>query len=163
LDTSTVFSIAALIVSALALPMSYFVATKQVRIGLDEFDMRRKRKARKQAADQLDEFISLFFSAAKVHSGFDFMKDRDLEKLKPKIAEIDAEVAKTKTLDRLTISLNELLDSAAIDESDELGSRVRGARIAISQGSLPPSIWVTLRLCEICQGNELAKRLRANN
>jgi hypothetical protein len=160
MDTSTVISIAALVVSALALPTSYFVATKQVRLGLDEYERRRKLKAFKQAADQLDEFVSLFFSAASVYAGFDVKSEKSWSKLNSKIAKIDAEVEKTGALDRVAKSLDELLDSGALGESREVENRVRAARVAISQGSLEPSRWATLRLCEICNGNELARLLR---
>lgn len=160
MDIPTIISIAALVVSALALPTSYFVAKKQVKLGLDEYERRRKLKAFKQAADQLDEFISLFFSAANVYAGFDVKKDKDFSKLELKISQIDAEVAKTGTLDRIAKSLDELLDSGAFAESSEVENRVRAARVAISQGSEAPSRWVTLRLCEICKGNDLAQLLR---
>lgn len=61
MDRSTMISLAALLVSILALPVSYFVASKQVKLGLDEHERRARERTRALVADRLDELASLFF------------------------------------------------------------------------------------------------------
>ena len=69
MDASTLISLAALIVAILALPTSYFVAVRQVKVGLNEFERRSKHKARLLVADRLDEFFKVVYSAVKQVTG----------------------------------------------------------------------------------------------
>jgi hypothetical protein len=69
MDTSTVISLAALIVSILALPTSYFVAVRQVKVGLDEYERRSKRHMLLVTANALQEFIDLFSIATEKCTG----------------------------------------------------------------------------------------------
>jgi hypothetical protein len=102
LDTPTVISLAAVIIAALALPTSYFVAVRQVKVGLDEYERRKKKRARLLVADGLDEFFKVFYTAVKNLTGIEAAElQRRLKEIDPQMGAIDAFVGGTKVLERL--------------------------------------------------------------
>jgi len=57
MDTAIIMSLLSLLVALLALPTSYWVAVRQVKVGLDEHERRTKQRARILVAGSIDEFF----------------------------------------------------------------------------------------------------------
>lgn len=165
MDHSTLISLLALIVSILALPTSYIVATRQVKVGLDEHERRVKQRTRILVADRQDELVSLFFSAAKSLAGIDLsQRDFDKARLERHIEQIDDAVTKTGILDRLGKAIDDYAESGASGPSgeDEIANRLAIIRGQIHRGR-SPGIFATWDILNVCRGNELSSLLRAAN
>jgi TPP-dependent indolepyruvate ferredoxin oxidoreductase alpha subunit len=165
LDTSNIIALVALVVAVLALPTSYFVATRQVKVGLDEHENRNKNRTRILVAERLDEFVSLFFSATQQFSGIDLRAGKyDQDKLKSAMPEIDSEVIKTGILERLAKTIDDYVNTGEADGKDEgdVAKRLQLIRGMISRGSNPPELFATWNLLNVCQGNDLSKHLRTS-
>lgn len=164
MDTPTIISLVAVVVSILALPMSYFVATRQVKVGLDEHEGRVKRRTRLLVAERLDELQSLFFTATSEFAKVDLRSGKydpaTLEKCMP---EIDLRVQKTGILDRLARSIDEYVSTGESDVQLEgdVGKRLQIVRGLISQGSIAPGVHVTWNILNVCKGGDLSSHLRA--
>jgi len=142
MDTSTLISLAALIVSILALPTSYFVAVRQVKVGLDEFERRSKLKARLLVADRLDEFFKAFFSAVQEFTGIGQNELRDRPKeayphIEQHIQEIDNFMSKTGVLDRLALAIDDLAATgyAGMPQSSDPVTKLQSIRAHLALGS----------------------------
>lgn len=138
MDTSTVISIAALIVAILALPTSYFVAIRQVKVGLDEYERRSKRRTLLVTANALQEFVEVFYIAAKKHTGH---KPEAIQKnpglIDPHLQEIDKFVHETGVLERVASSIDSLasIEYAGLNPTSEIVVRVQSVRAQIAMGS----------------------------
>ncbi len=162
MDTSTLISLAALIVAILALPISYFVAIRQVKVELAEFERRSKQKARLLVADRLDEFFKVFYSAVKEFTGIGPSElQRRLEEIDPHIQEIDKLVVKTGVLARLALAIDDLAGTgyAGIPQSSDLVSKLQSIRAQIALGS-DAMRYVTLGVIAACGGADLQSELR---
>lgn len=161
MDNSTLISLAALLTSILALPVSYFVATRQVKVGLDEHEQRVRKRTRKLLADRLDELMSLFFSAARSIAGIE-KPHLEQNKLSEFIQVIDQAVIETMILERLGKSIDDYLESGdtELDRSSELRTRLNMIRGQIARGTRPPENYATWDILQVCRGNDLAEELR---
>ena len=109
METSTIISLASLFIALLALPTSYWVAVRQVKVDLDEHDRRCKQRARLLVADALDEFVKVFYGAVKELTGIQPNEiQRRLKEIDPRMQEIDAFVGKTQVLGRLAVAIDNL-------------------------------------------------------
>lgn len=164
MDTSTIISLVALVVSILALPMSYFVATRQVKLGMDEQEARAKRRTRLLVAKTLDELQSSFFTAATKFAGIDLRLGKyDAATLEKNMPEIDSRVQQTGVLDRLAHFIDEYVSTGEPDAQagDDIGKRLQIVRGLISQGSNAPQLYATWNILSVCEGGDLSSRLRA--
>ena len=164
MDTSTIISLVAVVVSILALPMSYFVATRQVKVGLDEHEGRAKRRTRLLVAERLDELQSLFFTATNQFAKIDLRSGKyDPATLEKYMPEIDTRVQKTGVLDRLARSIDEYVSTGEPDGQLEgdVGKRLQIVRGLISQGSTAPGMYATWNILNVCKGGDLSSHLRA--
>jgi hypothetical protein len=162
MDTSILISLAALIVAILALPTSYFVAIRQVKVGLDEYERRSKQKARLLVADRLDEFYKVFYSAVTQFTGIQQNElQRRIKEIDPRIREIDAFVSKTGILDRLALAIDDLAATGYADlpESSELVSKIQSVRGQIALGS-DATRYATLGVISASGGADLQSALR---
>jgi hypothetical protein len=162
MDTSTIISLAALVVAILALPTSYFVAIRQVKVGLDEYERRSKQKARFLVANGLDEFFKVFYSAVKQFTGIEQKElQRRLKEIDPRIKDIDALVGSTRVLDRLALAIDDLAATGYADlpQSADLVSKLQSIRAQIALGS-DASRYVTLGVIAACGGADLQSALR---
>jgi len=163
-DTPIIISLVAVVVSVLALPMSYFVATRQVKVGLDEHEARTKRRTRLLVAERLDELQSLFFSATNVLANIDLRSGKyDPVALEKQMPEIDSRVQKTGVLDRLAKSIDDYVSTGEPDVQREgdVGDKLRIVRGLISQGSTSAGVYATRKILEVCNGGDLSSHLRA--
>lgn len=138
MDTSTVISLAALIVAILALPTSYFVAIRQVKVGLKEQERRSKRGALLVTASSLQEFVEVFYIAAEKYTG----QEPDViqgspQLIDPHVQEIDDFVQKTGVLERVSSSIDRLasVEYAGLEPTSEIVVRVQSIRAQIAMGS----------------------------
>jgi hypothetical protein len=164
MDTPTIISLVAVVVSILALPMSYFVATRQVKVGLDEHEGRAKRRTRLLVAERLDELQSLFFSATNVLAKIDLRSGKfDPATLEKYMPEIDSRVQETGILDRLAKSIDEYVSTGEPDaQSDgDIGKRLQIVRGQVSLASKSSGIYVTWNILDVCKGGNLSSHLRA--
>ena len=162
MDTSNLISLAALIVAILAIPASYFVAVRQVKVGLDEFERRSKHKARLLVADRLDEFVKVFYSAVKQITGINPNEfQRRLKEIDPHIQEIDKLVSETGVLHRLAMAIDDLAATgyADIPQSSDLVSKLQSIRAQIALGS-NASRYATLGVLFAWGGADLQSALR---
>ncbi len=138
MDTSILISLAALIVSILALPTSYFVAIRQVKVGLEEYERRSKRRALLVTANALQEFIEVFYVAAKNCTGQEPETiRRNPQLLDPHLQEIDEFVRRTGVLQRVSSAIDSLasVEYAGLDPTSEIAIRVQSVRSQIAMGS----------------------------
>lgn len=144
--------------------MSYFVATRQVKVGLDEHEARAKRRTRFLVAERLDELVSLFFSATQQFAKIDLRSGKyDPAILEKYMPEIDSNVEKTGVLDRLARSIDEYVATGEPDGRTEgdVGKRLQMVRGLISKGSAAPHVYATWNILNVCKGGDLSSHLRA--
>lgn len=164
METSTITSIVAVAISFLALPMSYFVATKQVRIGFDEHERRAKERSKHLVAKNLEDLTSIFFGAAEATLRTDrasIMGNPSL--LEPQISAIEQNVASTGILSQLGKSIDKYFDSFI---SSTNHSEITGKLIVI-RGLCEMSSTMTSKNCawdilNISQGGTLSAAIRAS-
>lgn len=162
MDTSTVISIASLIIALLALPTSYWVAVRQVKAGLDEYERRSKQRARLLVADRLDEFFKVFYAAVKEFTGIQPTElQRRLKEIDPHMREIDAFVGKTKVLERLAVAIDNLAETGYADwpQSSDVVAKLQSIRGHIALGS-DAMRYATLGVISACGGADLQAALR---
>ena len=163
MDNSTLISLAALVVSVLALPTSYFVATKQVKIGLDEFERRTKERTKLIIADRFEELASLFFSAAEVVSGVDKkILMTDAKKLEPYIVKIENLVSGTGIIERIAKGIDEYseINVSELLKDGETSKKLKMIRGMANPGNQSPGRYVAWNILNICEGNGLSAALR---
>ncbi|WP_296869498.1 hypothetical protein [Tibeticola sp.] len=163
MDTTNI-SLLALLVSFMALPVSYYVATQQVKLGLDQQERRTKRRTRLLVAERLDELNSLFYTATKEFAKIDLRSGiNDLATFEKHMPEIDSRVQQTGILVRLSRSIDEYVSTGEPDVQLEgdVGKRLQIIRGLISQGSTAPGIYATYRILDVSNGGELSNCLRA--
>ena len=163
-DTPTIISLVAVVVSILTLPMSYFVATRQVKVGLDEHEGRAKRRNRLLVAERLVELRILFYSATNVFAKIDLVSAKyDPATLDKYMPEIDSKVQATGILDRLARSIDDYVSTGEPDAQLEgdVGNRLRIVRGLVSQGSTAPGVYATRRILDVSGGDNLSNHLRA--
>lgn len=160
---STLISLLALIVSALAIPCSYFVATHQVRVGLNEHERRVRQRTRTIVADRLDELISMFFGAAKGLANIDLRRsDYDRVELGRQLATIDRAVINTGILERLAKAIDDYAESGdpRFQSDKATASKLSAIRGQIHRGSSSPERHATWDILDSCAGGGLAAQLR---
>lgn len=163
MGSSDYISLAALVVSILALPTSYFVSKQQVRIGLDENEIRIRRRTRLLVADRLDELLSLFISEARILTGVDLtQKKYEIEKLSRHIIQIDEAVRKTGILERLGKSIDDYTEAGdpSILVDQDVKVKLQMIRSHIHRGSNSSGIFPTWEICTLAEGNNLSSMLR---
>jgi heme exporter protein D len=162
MENSIFIALIAVIVSLLALPMSYFVAVRQVKVGLNEFEKRAKRKARILVADRLDEFYRIFYAAVNEYTGIENNElQHRLKEIDPYLLEIDTFTIKSGILERLAKAIDDLSDNGYSDLqlSSDLVLKIQGIRGQIAIGS-DIKRYVTLGIISACDGDNLQKALR---
>ena len=144
--------------------MNYFVATRQVRVALEEHEVRTKRRTRLLVAERLDELKSLFYSATNVFAKIDLLSGKyDPATLEKYMPEIDSRVQKTGVLDRLAKSIDEYVSTGEPDVQLEgdIGKRLQIVRGLVSQGSTAPGDYATWSILNVCnEGGDLSSHLR---
>jgi hypothetical protein len=161
MDSSTIISLVALIVSILSLPTSYFLATRQIKMELDEYERRNKQKALLRIANGLDELFAVFNSAVEQILGIEKREiPKHLTEINQHIEEIDAFVTNTGVLARIALAIDGLTDTgyADLQKSVDLVRRLQSIRAQIALGS-NPSRYATLGVIAICD-EELLSALR---
>jgi hypothetical protein len=138
METTTIISIAALLFSTAALPMSYWIAVRQVRVGLDEQEKRNKIKAREYLADRIEEFLRIFSSVVKVVCNIEpHEANTRINEINARLLYIDDLVQKTGVLVRLSEAIDRLQEAGFDDlpNSEEIKSELWGIRNLIARGS----------------------------
>ena len=136
METPNLIALIALLVSLLALPMSYFVAIRQVKAGLNEHDRRTNKRLKNRVADAIDEFVKVFFGATEAVTG---IKPAELhnrqEELSRQIGKVEDYVLRTGVLKRLAASIDELAEVGfdGLKQSNDL----QMVRNKIEMGSQP--------------------------
>jgi len=161
MDTSTLISFAALIVAILALPTSYFVAVRQVKVELDEYERRSKRRTLLVTANALQEFVEIFYIAANKYTGQEpeaIQKDPRL--IDPHLQEIDEFVRQTGALERVASSIDSLASAAyaGLDPTSEIVVRAQSVRSQIAMGS-NENRYASLGVMAAC--GDLVRQLKA--
>jgi hypothetical protein len=161
MDTSTLISLAALIVAILALPTSYFVAIRQVKVELNEYERRSKRRTLLVTANALQEFVEVFYIAAKKYTGQEpeaIQKNPRL--IDPHLQEIDEFVRQTGVLERVASSIDSLasVEYAGLDPTSEIVVRVQSVRSQIAMGS-NKNRYASLGVMAAC--GDLVRQLKA--
>jgi hypothetical protein len=162
-DGSTIISIVSLVIALLALPTSYFVAVRQVRLGLSEAERQAKQEARFRVADAMDEFFKVFYAAVKQLTGIEASQlRRHPEKMNPQLNEIDAFVRKTAVLEQLASAIDNLAANRWADwpQSSDMVNKLQSIRRQIALGS-DTTRYVTLGVIAAFDGADLQAALRA--
>ena len=160
MDTSTIISIISLIVALLALPMSYWVAKRQVIVSLDEYERRSKQRARIFVADAIDEFFKVFYSAVREIINIEWFElQHRLKEIDQHIAQIDTFVDNTKVLDRLVLAIDSLSATGFADLTVDIVTRLLSIRNNIFLGS-DATRSATLGVISACGGDVLQTALR---
>jgi hypothetical protein len=158
-EPSDYLAMIAIIVSIVALPFSYIVSTKQVKVGLDEHDRMARNRTRLIVVNRLNELQSLFFSAAKAFADYDH--GDDTAKLFAKLEKIETHVLHTGILARLAKSIDDYEESGDyVLLEQKLMTRIQMIRGLIDQQSWNASTPTVYKILDICQGNELQGILR---
>ena len=161
MDTSTLISLAALIVAILALPTSYFVAVRQVKVELDEYERRSKRRTLLVAATALQEFVEVFYIAVKKCTGLEpEAVQNNPQLIDPHIREIDEFVHGTGVLERVSSSIDSLASAeyAGLDPTSEIVVRAQSVRSQIAMGS-NKNRYASLGVMAAC--GDLVRQLKA--
>ncbi len=163
MDNSTIISVASLVIALLALPMSYFVAIRQVKVGLAEHERRTKKRARILVANSIGEFFKIFYTAVKQFAHIEQSElQARLKEIDPHLKEIDDFVEKTQVLGRLASAIDGLFAVDAISElpcSEDLVKRLQSIRNQIALGS-DPTRYVTLGVISACGGVDIESSLK---
>lgn len=163
MDNSVAISLGALIVSILALPMSYFVATKQVKVGLDEHERRVKNKTILLVSENLEDLFSLFFSAAETISGID--KEQlmaDFKKIEPHIDKIENLVMQTGIINRIASSIDEYTENniSNLNKDSDSSTKLKMIRGLANSSSDQPGLYIAWKILNICEGGALSANLK---
>ena len=166
METSTIISLASLLIALLALPTSYWVAVRQVKVGLDEHDRWSKLRARLLVADALDEFFKVFYGAVKELTGIQPHElQRRLNQINPQMQDINAFVEKTQVLARLAVAIDNLSATGFADlpqSSSDVVEKLQSIRNQIVLGS-DAKRYATLGVIAACGGADLQAALRKEN
>lgn len=162
MDTTTTISLLALIASFLGMAVSYFVATNQVKIGLEEHERRAKHKTCLLLAERLETMTDFFFGAAMSIADVDLKQsDYDRAKLVLGLPRIDEEVIKFGIVERIAKSIDDYEEAGVLDHDrqSDIGHRLAKIRALIHRGlnHNVPCVWEILNEC---RGNNLASLLR---
>jgi hypothetical protein len=137
-DTSTIISIVSLVIALLALPTSYFVAIRQVKVSLSEAERRSRQAARFRVADALDEFFKVFKAAVKEFTGIETGQlQSGREEIDPQMHEIDALVGRSGVLEQVALAIDNLAATgwAELAQSSDIVDRLQSIRRQIALGS----------------------------
>lgn len=162
MDIATVIAIISLIVALLAFPVNYCIARQIVKHELNESERHSKQRARILVADTIDEFSKVFHGAVKaiLHIEPDENERRlDAIEINPHIAEIDALVAKTGILERLSLAIDNLSATGFGDLPEDIILSLQSIRNQISLGS-DTTRYATLGVLSCCEKNILQSALR---
>lgn len=160
MDISTTISLVSLLIAILALPMSYYVAVRQVRVGLDEQNHRSMQRACLLVADTLDEFFKVFNSAVKELTGIQAKEiPHRIKEIDPRMQEIDTFVGKTKVLERLAQAIDNLTVTGFTDLPQSLVAKLQSVRNQIALGS-DTTRYSTLGVISACGNADIQAALR---
>ena len=138
IDASNIIAVLALLVSITSIPISYWVAQRQVRLGIEEQSRREERTCRLRVANNLDEFNSVFRGAVETVARINPDElDQHLDDVNSKMAEIDELVRKTHVLDRLASSIGSLQDAGfpGLPDNSDVIVTLQSVRNLIAIGS----------------------------
>lgn len=164
MDPATIISLLSLLIAILAMPASYWIAVRQVRVGVKEQEHRLKMQSRLQVANCIDEFFKVFYYAVKYHTG---IEPRDLQRrlkdIDPQIKEIDDFVMKTQVLGRLASAIDNMnaISFSNSQQSLTLLEKLQSVRNQIALGS-DTTRYATLGVIKAIEGAELSTTLREN-
>ena len=162
MDNSTLISLAALIVSIASLPTSYYVAVRQTKLELDEFEKRQQRKLRSVVTDRLEEFFKVFCSAVKERTGIEPTEVlKRWDEVEPCLRVIDEFVRSTGILDRLAQAIDDFAAAGYTDRSrnSDLIDRLQSIRGIIAMGS-DANCETTVSIIRVCDGDTIFSALR---
>jgi len=164
MDSSLILSILSLIVAILAIPFSYFISVRQIRISLKEQELHQNHLARVRVADALEEFYLVFYEACRLIAHIE-RKDLNIriKEIDPFLPQIDKMVKDTGVLDRLASAIDFLLSINGLsDLTDTMGidSRLKSIRNQISLSS-NSNRYVSLGVLGANQGPDILPVLRS--
>lgn len=150
MDISLLISVCSLVVALLALPASYWIAVRQVKVGLEQNDRRIKQHTRAVTADAIDEFLAVFCTSAKMIANVEpYELQSRVSDINEHIHGIEAFVVKTGVLDRLGRAIDELTMAGLDGLPEETVKRIRSIRNQISIGT-DEGRFVTLGVINAC-------------
>ena len=138
METSIIISLLSLAVAILALPISYWIAVKQVKVGLDEHERRNNSQKQNVVADTLDEFFATFNTILRETTGFEASQLSEKSKeINPYLKNIDDAISKTEIMARLKLSIDELasIEYANLSGNTPIINKLQSIRSQISMGS----------------------------
>lgn len=163
METSVIISIISVVIAFSSLPISYFVAIRQVKIGLDEHERRTKKRVRNLVAENIGEFFKIFYTAVKQIAGIEQSElQARLKDIDPYLKEIDEFVIKTQVLDRLGKAIDDLFISDGLADfsgDKDLVKRIHSIRNQITLGS-NTKCYVCLDVISACGGLDLESVLK---
>jgi hypothetical protein len=166
--TSDKIALASMIIALITLPISYYISVRQVKIGLQEQERKINKKTLLKIITETEEFFKIFYAAVKECTGLEsFQIQQSLELINPKLNEIDQFVIKTKVMDRLANSIDNLSDIGfeELSISNEVRDRIQSIRNTIAIGSRNDG-YIVLGVISNYQGDvvldELKKSLKKN-
>jgi hypothetical protein len=151
-----------LVIAVLALPTSYLVAVRQVKLGLSEAERRNQQGARLRVADALDEFFKIFYAAVKQFTGIEAgqLQGR-LKEMDPQMQAIDAFVGKTGILEQVGAAIDNLAAAgwAEWPQSSDMVNMLQSIRRQIALGS-DETRYATLGVIAAFGGVDVQTKLR---
>ena len=159
METSTIISLVSLVVAIMALPFSYWIAVKQVKVSLDEYEHRNNALKQNVVADSLDEFFNVFQTILKDTTGIDASEFSQRSKeIDPHLKKIDEIVLKTGVLNRLQTAIDELasIEYADLSENEDIIKKLQSIRSQISLAS-DDSRYATLGVISAWGGGDIQK------
>jgi hypothetical protein len=163
-NASLVVSIVSVVIALAALPTSYFIAVRQVRIGLEEQDRRNNRAARLRLANAIDEFRKVFGGITRDVCGVaPGEPNPSLELVNARISEIDARVRQTSVLAHLATAINDLsaVGYAGLPPGSDAIDRLLSMRVQAELGT-DAARNATAGVYQLCPDDSLSAALRSD-
>lgn len=162
MDLATIISLCSLAIALLGMPVSYFVATKQVKVGFEEQERRAKRRTRLLIADRLERLTQVFFETAYTVGGINLKNPAyDRAKLVHHMGDIDEQIRRSGHVERVAKSIEDYNEAGVSDHErhSDIATRLAEIQELIHAGpsAQQPLVWAIL---DKCKGDELAARLR---
>lgn len=162
MEPSTIISIIAIIIAVISMPISWFIAVHQVKVGLDERERRSKRDAQSFLANKIDEFNKVFCRAVYETVGIEpKMFNSNLEKINSHLQEIDKIMYQGKIMDDLVLAIDQFAATEYgefLYDSDVVLA-LQGIKENITRGSDGERI-VTGVIRNLLDNNDLEVKLR---
>jgi hypothetical protein len=162
---SIIISLVSLVVALLALPTSYFVAVRQVKLGLSEAERRSKKTAQFRVADALDEFFKVFYAAVEEFTGIEASQLQGrLKEIDVQMQAIDDFISESGVLKQVAVTIDNLAANAWAEwsQSSDMVDRLQSIRRQIQLGS-GKTRYATLGVIAAFGGVDLQTELRTGS